>query len=217
MLFPLYGRRDGVRLALGLHPLEVARVQLETELRLFTAYAGHTSYIGEIGLDFSPDGRASRALQERTLNRLLGITGVSDKVLSVHSRRASKEVIALLVATGASRVIMHWFSGPIRDVEAALDAGFYFSFNPRMLSSKSGRATIAAVPHDRALFESDGPYARIRGRAAEPPDVLAVADFLAREWEASRDETLAAVESNLRQLCGTLPNVEGGPPVDTRE
>jgi TatD DNase family protein len=205
MLFPLYGRRQGVRLALGLHPLEVARVELREEISLFESYAAHTSYIGEIGLDFSSEGRQSRTTQEAVFTSLLAVDGLGDKILSVHSRSASELTIRRLVDARARRVIMHWFSGSIRDAEAALDAGFYFSINPRMAQSKRGRGIVASIPHDRVLLESDGPYARIGRRNAEPVDVLRAADYLSNAWATPLTEVLAKLSSNFRQLCSGLP------------
>jgi TatD DNase family protein len=209
MLFPLYGRRAGLRLALGLHPLEVERIDLRQELALFRGYAAHTSYIGEIGLDLSPEGRPSRRLQEEALASVLSTPDVPDKVLTVHSRRAARQTIEHLTAAHAGRVIMHWFSGSVTDLEVALNAGFYFSINPAMIRSKKGQAVAAAVPRNRVLLESDGPYVRVRGRDAEPADVISVADYLGRQWEESGDDVLARLAANLRQLCEGLPDLNG--------
>jgi TatD DNase family protein len=204
MLFPLYGRREAVRLALGFHPLDVAQVDLAKELNLFKSYVAHTSYVGEVGLDFSAEGRSSRALQEEALSSMLSIEGVADKIVSVHSRGASKETIGHLVTAHAQRVIMHWFSGPLRDAEAALDAGFYFSINPRMIHTKKGRAIIDLVPRGRALLESDGPYVRIGNRVAEPSDVLRVAGYLSQKWEMPLDDVLVTLAGNLGELSHGL-------------
>jgi TatD DNase family protein len=204
MLFPLYGRREGVRLALGLHPLEVASVDLQEELRLFASYSAHTSYIGEIGLDLSSDGRASRAAQEAAFDAILATDGVREKVATVHSRGASKETVARLVEARARRVIMHWFSGPQRDVDTALEAGFYFSINPQMMVSKRGATVISSLPRDRVLLESDGPYARVGGRVAEPTDVATVVGHLAGVWSKTRDEVIRTLDRNLRALCSGL-------------
>lgn len=200
MLFPIYGRRDGVRLALGLHPLEVARVDLKRELALFSAYCAHTSYIGEIGLDFSPEGRPSRDQQEEALAAILAAPGVPHKILSVHSRGAAREVVATLAAAGTSRVILHWFSGPTRDLDSAVDAGFYFSVNPAMTWSVRGQAIVKRLPPDRVLLESDGPYVRIGRRELEPRDVVLVLDHLAKSWRIGREEVAARLAINLRRL-----------------
>ena len=204
MLFPLYGRREGVRLALGLHPLEVAKVDLAKELALFRSYAGHTSYIGEIGLDFSRDGKPSRAIQEEALDAILDTPGVAGKVMSVHSRSASRATVERLRSVGATRVILHWFSGSLADLDAGLDAGFYLSVNPAMTRREKGRSIIARLPKDRVLVESDGPYARVAGRQLEPPDVSIAVDYLGQIWGSSSADVSRQLTANLRSLCDGL-------------
>lgn len=217
MLFPLYGRREGVRLALGLHPLEVAQVDSRRELALFESYAAHTSFIGEIGLDFSVEGRPSRAAQEAALAAILATADVCDKVLTVHSRGAALRTFDLLEAAQARRVIVHWFLGSPSDAERALAAGFYFSFNPAMIRSRKGRELAEIVPRTRVLLESDGPYARIANRLAEPADVLAVADFLQTPWQLPRDAVLGELAQNLRRLCEGLPELASSSEVATSQ
>jgi TatD DNase family protein len=205
MLFPLYGRRESVRLALGLHPLEVAKVDLAKELALFRGYAAHTSYIGEIGLDYSRDGKPSRAIQEEALDAILDTQGVAGKVLSVHSRSASTATVERLRIAKATRVILHWFSGSMADLDAGLDAGFYFSVNPAMTRSEKGRKIIARLPKDRTLVESDGPYARLAGRQLEPRDVAIAVAYLDKIWDGSPADAARQLSLNLRRLCDGLP------------
>jgi TatD DNase family protein len=207
MLFPLYGRREGVRLALGLHPMEVSRVDLDRELRLFAGYAGHTSYIGEIGVDLSEEGRPSQRTQEEVFTAILTEPGVAEKVLTVHSRGASRQTIGHLVDAGAKRAILHWFSGSHRDLDDALAAGFYFSVNPAMVGAARSKALVDAIPPDRVLLESDGPYARIRGRVVEPADVLGVVSSLARLWDRGESDVIAQLDSNLMAMCTGLPEI----------
>jgi TatD DNase family protein len=204
MLFPLYGRRDGVRLALGLHPLEVAKVDLARELELFQSYASHTSYIGEIGLDHSREGKRSRALQERALDAILTTPGVAEKVMSVHSRGASAATVERLRVAGAARVILHWFSGSLAELDAGLEAGFYLSINPAMARSERGRSIIGRLPRDRVLIESDGPYAQVAGRQLEPRDVSIAAEYLGKVWAESPDAVSSQLATNLHRLCTGL-------------
>jgi TatD DNase family protein len=57
--YPHIQRFKKVRLALGLHPLR-ADAHTEGELVRFKTLVGETSFIGEVGLDFSRDGVATR-------------------------------------------------------------------------------------------------------------------------------------------------------------
>jgi TatD DNase family protein len=203
-LFPLYGRRSGVRLALGLHPLEVSKVDVDRELKLFRSYASHTSYIGEIGLDLSAHGRETRTEQFNAFEAILATKGVPEKVMSLHSRGAAREVVAAIAEAGATRAVMHWFSGALRDLDAGLQAGCFFSINPSMTQSAKGKRIIAAIPRERMLVETDGPYVRAEGRVLEPRDVWGVIDYLAREWQMPRGGAAELLEANLAQLVAGL-------------
>jgi TatD DNase family protein len=204
MLFPLYGRRDGVRLALGLHPLDASKLNLAQELQLFSSYASHTSYIGEVGLDFSAEGRATRHVQERVLDHVLKTPGVDQKVITLHSRGAAREVVDALTDIGARRAILHWYSGALRDLDSALSAGCYFSINPSMIRSAKGRKIISRIPTERALAETDGPYVKLGNKAAEPRDVWSVIDYLAERWNKDRAAAAGLLEANLLRLLKGL-------------
>jgi TatD DNase family protein len=204
MLFPLYGRREGVRLALGLHPLEVSRIDISRELDLFRRFADHTSYIGEVGLDFSREGKASQQVQERVFDSILAISNMSEKFLTIHSRGAAKPVIDRLRLVGARRAVMHWFTGSAKDLEAGLDAGLFFSINPSMTRSIRGKALISRLPRNRILAETDGPYVQVSRRVVEPREVWLVIDYLAKEWQLPREAVASQLEDNLRLLTDSL-------------
>ena len=138
------------------------------------------------------------------LGTVLATEGIAQKVLTVHSRGAAREVIAALIAAGASRAVLHWFSGTLGDVDSALGAGCWFSINPSMMRSQRGNKIVARIPRDRILVETDGPYVSVRGKAAEPKDIWSVIDYLARHWQMSRSATAALVENNLARLVRDL-------------
>lgn len=209
------GRRDGVRLALGMHPL---RVQLATplELTLFTRLLDRTDYVGEIGLDGSRDGRSTLGAQRKVFEHLLGQPRIRSKVLTVHSRGAEAETIASLSAAGVT-AILHWYTGALGHIDAALDAGFYFSVNMAMLRSRSGLRVLAAVPPDRVVTETDGPYTKIAGRASQPSDIPQTVLALSRAWNeephqarARIFETMGALAQRARRGGDAAPSTSRG-------
>jgi TatD DNase family protein len=105
--------------------------------------------VGEVGLDFSREGAATKALQIKTFEALLSHSAIPSKVLTVRSRGAENAVIERLQAANATG-ILHWYSGPVRLIDRALSAGLYFSINPAMLRSQNGRRIIAAIPREDA-------------------------------------------------------------------
>lgn len=145
-----------IRLALGLHPLMAA--ESKSEVTLFKRLVNQSSYIGEIGLDFSKEGIATKDEQVAVLRELLYAIRGKKKIVSVHSRKAEKELLALLSEYEVENVIFHWYSGPVDLIPAILAQGYYFSVNEAMCLSKNGRVIIEKIPRDRALTETDAPY-----------------------------------------------------------
>lgn len=193
--------RDRVRVALGFHPLAVPR-DLAHELALFRRLLERTDYVGEVGLDRSQQGLGSLQRQREVFERILEWPEIRKKVLTVHSRRAEKETIGILKAAGVT-AILHWYSGPLGEVDRALEAGLYFSVNPAMLLSKSGRRILDALPRERVVTETDGPYTKVDGRPSEPRDVPTVVAELARIWRISVDEARDSIFATMSTIHET--------------
>ena len=147
-----------VRLALGFHP-QLADKHKD-ELSLFARYLGRTSYVGEIGLDFSSEYISTRDIQISCLKYILEELRGKNKIISVHSRRAEKELFSLLLEYNIKNVIFHWYSGPLSLIPEIISEGYYFSINEAMTLSLSGRKIIDKIPADRILTESDAPFNR---------------------------------------------------------
>lgn len=145
-----------IRLALGFHPQLAA--QSIHELVSFDKQVSKTSYIGEIGLDFSKDFVDSKENQIYVFRKVLNQIKDKNKIVSVHSRKAEKEVFELLQEYGIKNVIFHWYSGPLGLIDKIINAGYYFSINEAMTISISGRKIISKIPQNRILTETDSPF-----------------------------------------------------------
>lgn len=156
MGFPHVKRYKHIRLALGLHPLLAS--ENKNELPLFNCLLGQTSYIGEIGLDFSKEGLSTRDDQVFVLRKLLEKIKGKKKIISVHSRKAENELFDLLCEYNIQNVIFHWYTGPIDLIPSIISKGYYFSINEAMTISNKGRAIIKVIPRNRILTESDAPF-----------------------------------------------------------
>ena len=156
MGLPHVKRYKHIRLSLGLHPLLAS--ENKNELPLFDSLLDQTSYIGEIGLDFSKEGLSTKEDQISTLRKLLEKLEGRKKIISVHSRKAEKELFDLLCEYNINNVIFHWYSGPIDLIPSIISKGYYFSINEAMTISKNGRTIIKEIPRSRILTESDAPF-----------------------------------------------------------
>lgn len=147
------------RLALGFHPLYAS--EKKDELRLFSQYIDKTSYIGEIGLDFSNEREATKNDQIRVLDSILKLLSGKNKIISVHSRRAEKVLLEMLISHKVKNVIFHWYSGPLTLIPQIIECGYYFSINEKMTKTDNGRKIIERIPHDRILTETDAPFNKV--------------------------------------------------------
>lgn len=156
MGYPYFRNLKRSRLALGYHPLMVA--VNPNELRCFKKYLPYTSYIGEIGLDFSRDGIGFKEMQIGILRKILERISGERKIVSVHSRRAERELYGLLREYDIKNVIFHWYSGPLGLISEIESAGYYFSINEAMTCSQNRCAIIEKMSRSRILTETDAPY-----------------------------------------------------------
>lgn len=191
-----------VRLALGMHPLKSELHKSEFSKFLF--YLDHTSYIGEIGLDFSREGINQKDLQIESFKRILSSISGKPKIVSLHSRRAEKEVLQLLIENNISNAIFHWYSGSISLIDEIAKQGFYFSINPAMIKSENGKKIIERIPENLILTETDGPYITIKDNLVRPKDVELVEEFLAKKWSRTLSQVDEQIHKNFSCLVKNI-------------
>jgi TatD DNase family protein len=192
------GERPLIHVALGVHPLHAGALSL-SDLSLLDDLVRQCDFVGEVGLDGSPEGHDTLAAQRTVFERLLSHPELHWKVLTVHSRGAETEVVSDLARAGAIGAL-HWYRGSLHDAERAIDAGLYFSINPAMLGTDEGQALIAALPAERVLTETDGPYTKAGRRISRPSDVQRVLRALGDHWELEPDAARRRVWENFAEL-----------------
>jgi TatD DNase family protein len=193
-----------VRAALGLHPQLVA--ERASEVALWEELAPQTRYIGEVGLDAGPRFYRSLDLQKEVFAKVLRVcASAGDKILTVHSVRATKAVLDAIEANlppGRGKIVLHWFTGTAAEARRAVELGCYFSINNEMLAGEKRASIVGALPFGRLLTETDGPFTEIDGRPSFPKDVARCIHRLATLLR--RDEKVIAegIRSNLKSLLG---------------
>jgi TatD DNase family protein len=201
--FSLFRSYKRVRLALGLHPLESGS-HTAVQQQKFINLLAKTSYIGEIGLDFSQAGRATMEKQIESLRFVLNHVRDRPRFITIHSRNAEGKVFELLEEYTIPNVAFHWYSGPLGVLDKIIRAGYYLSINPAMVVSKKGQNIIAQIPRERALTETDGPYVKIGSKPAQPPDVQVVIAFLSRLWKINQPEVVQQVYANFNNILDPI-------------
>jgi len=191
------------RLALGMHPLMAKRHS--EEFPLFYKYLDETSYIGEIGLDFSKEGIQTKEQQINSFEKILEAVCYKPKILSIHSRRAEKEVLHFLKKYHIQNAIFHWYSGGLKLIDEIVDCGYFLSVNPAMIRSESGKKIIRRIPQDSLLTESDGPFTNSKlGVPSRPVDVKYVIEYIANSQKKSFSDINTQIKINFNQLLSKL-------------
>lgn len=185
---------DNVHAALGLHPLRVS--EAEGELDDFISLSKGCRFIGEIGLDFSREGRSTKSRQVEVLDQILpSVKG--GKFVTVHSREAVPTLLQMLTEKEIGSVCFHFFTaGPGTAIDA-IDAGHFFSFNRRMLKGRHSDL-LDAVPRDRVLVESDGPFLT-KAPVTATKDAYSL---IAEHWSIPLSETVEIITQNFK-ACRT--------------
>lgn len=189
-----------IRLALGLHPLMAEKHS--SELIKFKKNIDNTSYIGEIGLDFSKEGIDTKNIQLESFEYVLKTS--KRKILSIHSRKAEKEVLDLLKKHQIETAIFHWYSGEISVLRAIIEQGYFLSINPLMIKSKSSQRIISEIPIDKILTETDSPYALINGKQTKPKDVKLVINYLSNNYRISTEIVEKKIYENFQKLVDKI-------------
>lgn len=196
-LAPAGGR---IRTALGLHPeLAVGR---EHELRLFETLLPQTRYVGEVGLDGSRPHRDTLDRQGGILTEILALSAhAGGKIISLHSRGAATAVLDVISAEPRAGIcILHWFNGSSRQVRRAAEMECWFSVGWNMLISQRGRDAVAAMPRNRIIPETDGPFGARDDRPAWPWEAIEVVPMLAALWRENPADVAAQLDRNFRTL-----------------
>lgn len=183
-----------VRPALGYHP-ELAH-KFNNQFELFCELLDQTRYVGEIGIDNLRKTAEDFNTQKLIFEKIIGACAEKkDKILTIHSRRAEKEVISIIGNHFPGKAILHWYSGSISDLEKAASFGFYFSINSAMTQSKNGINIIKNIPADRLLLESDSPFIGVNRESLVPVDMSQTI----REIASIKDKSISDLNSILKE------------------
>ncbi len=192
-----------IKTALGLHP-QLAR-ERKSELRLFDKLLPEAQYVGEVGLDGSPDFRPFWHDQLVVFDHVLAACAASNGcILTLHSRNAATEVLdALDRHPGFGVAVLHWFSGTQRELARAIEMRCWFSVGAAMLRGKKGRDLVARMPRERVLTETDGPFGAINGRPLQPAECGLAIQVLADLWATDTASASKQVVSSFRALVAS--------------
>jgi TatD DNase family protein len=197
----------GVRAAVGIHPAHATEADAASLAALERiARSPSVVALGEIGLDYAR-GAHNRAAQVAAFRAQLRLARRLALPVVVHDREAHEDVEGILQDEGASKVMLHCFSGAPEMAVRCAAAGWMISLAGPVTFQNAAdlRETARRVPADRLLIETDAPYLSpvpMRGRRCEPAYLTYTARTVAALREITLESLAGAVGRNAQELFG---------------
>ena len=206
-----------VDIALGLHPYflkfqdDVNTQRTLDELsRLASSHREHFIAFGEIGLDGSL--ALDMTYQQKILSYQLQLAKNYKKPVILHHRKSHNQLISLLKAQNyQGGGILHAFSGSYQEAKTYIDMGFLLGVGGTITyaRAKKTRESIAKVPLDKLVVETDSPDMPISGFQGErnqPSQLSLVVKALAELKKTSSIEVEQQTTENYLTLFGLSLN-----------
>jgi len=199
--------RPGLKAAYGLHPMVLDRHRPE-HLDALPGWIERErpAAVGEFGLDFFVEG-LDPGTQRVYFVRQLEIAKAFDLPVVLHARRAVDEVIATLRRIGGLRGVVHSWSGSEEQAAQLHRLGFKLGIGGPVTFERAQRLrrTVATVPREQLLIETDSPDqpdATRRGERNEPAFLRTVLAEVARLRSEDEAEVAAYTSANAEALFG---------------
>jgi TatD DNase family protein len=190
--------QDFVFPSIGIHPWDVESEDRES-LEFIEANVGKCVAIGEIGLDFWI--KKDKSKQVAVFRHQLEIACRNHKPVLVHSRGAWEDCYKIIKEIEPSKVIFHWYSGPLHILDQILESGYSISATPAAEYSKHLGQAIRHAPLSSILLETDSPV-KYRGKVSEPADVITSLKAVAELKRAPLEEVAKITTINAEEFFG---------------
>ena len=190
---------------IGIHP-ECANDELDQMTTMIEENHQNISGIGEIGLD--PTYVNSNEDTKRQINvfeTLLSLAEKYNKPTSIHSRKSLDDIFQIMTSYNTEHALLHWFDGSKKQLQKAMDMGFFVSFGPVMIYANDKQTLLSKTDESKILVETDGPVRFSRcfemksGQISFIPSVIFCASKVLGK---SFDEAATMLEKNSNSFLG---------------
>ena len=168
--------------------------------------------LGELGLDFHwVRDKDAYPHQIRVFEFLAREAAAQNKIVNLHTKGAERRILDTLRAFGATKAIIHWYSGPMDVLDEMIAEGYLFTVGVEVLYSEKIQGVARAVPPRQLLSETDNPGGNrwLVGEEA-PPDIIAdVVAALAELKGLPSEKMETLIQANFLRLVGDDPGLGG--------
>lgn len=204
---------DYIYAAIGVHPDEVDTMkEADMEELSHMAREDKVVAIGEIGLDyFRKEGNAYKSVQKEWFCRQLDLAKEIEKPVIIHSRDAAEDTIQILRDFRKENPqienpgVIHCYSYSPELAKEYVAMGFYIGIGGVVTfkNAKKLVETVAQIPLERILVETDSPYLcpePNRGKRNDSSQIRYVMDRIADIRGIAPEEVEKQTEMNARKM-----------------
>ncbi len=204
---------DNLAWTIGIHPHEADQCTAENMAKIRDILSGEGRNIkklpvaiGEIGLDYFRNLQP-HDLQKKAFLQLLDLAKEFDLPVVVHIRDAYEDALEILDDAGNKKVILHCFSGGMKEADLAWSRGYITSFSGVVTYPKNTELQEVArrAPENLLVVETDCPYLAPqvhRGQRNEPAFVLETAKFITELKSLSLERLAEITTENAKLMFG---------------
>jgi TatD DNase family protein len=187
--------------AIGYHPWEIRKPEIEENLSFIEDNLNRCIAIGEVGLDYRI--RVKRDLQKVAFDEIVRLSARHRKPMILHCRGSHRDVLSMISKMGVKKAVFHWYSASLDLLVEILEAGYYISGTPALTHSPPHQAAVRKAPLGRILLETDCPVEH-QGRATRPRDVFVTLREVSRIKGLPLEEVAGRTTQNVTDLFGPI-------------
>ncbi|KAK9736514.1 TatD related DNase [Popillia japonica] len=170
--------------------------------------------IGECGLDYDRVQFCPIDIQKKYFELQLSLSQEFKLPLFLHCRNAAEDLYSILSKYKLHGVV-HSFDGTIEEAMRFIELGYYIGLNGCSLKTKENLETVASLPSDRILLETDCPWCEIRPSHAGYQYILKEHQCIStkkEKWQADFMVKSRNEPSNIRQVFDVVSKIRSDDP-----
>lgn len=199
--------------AFGVHPWNVASFtdeELQQTVKLISEQSKNRSLIaiGEVGLDIKYSTIWNK--QVMVFDEMLRLAEKLDLPVIVHSHGTTDQIVEMLPSYNITRVLLHWFSGPLKILAKVVEEGYYITEGPPVVYSSGIREVVRRIPLTNLLTETDGPVRffkpPLKGKRTTPAFLPMVVKAIAEIKHLNAEIVAEQILKNFEEFFGVKLN-----------
>ena len=200
--------------SLGFHPTRIpdfSDKEIEDELKFIEKNSDKLIAISETGLDYMwlkrelPKDRyeKEKVRQIKYFRNYILLAKKLSLPLVVHSRWSMKDVLNVLKANKAKKVILHAFEGTVDEADQAVNLGYKISIGNTINTDSMKQDVVKAIELKHLVLETDSPVlAPVKGERNEPANVKLTIKKIAKLKNIKEEKVIQETNKNIKELFG---------------